>query len=131
MKLDLDEIQREHALWIKKNFPSRPDKSFHPLLGVVEEVGELSHAVLKRDQGIRLNENHGENIKDAVGDIVIYLLDFCNTEKSGLLVVLIKLGVKLKNVIGKNIGRISNNVSRSTFILCCCLFWVYTFVLYF
>ena len=70
------EVQSELKDWVEYNFGGRP--TYHPLLGVVEEVGELSHAFLKMEQGIRVEENHEENIRDAIGDILIYLLDFCN-----------------------------------------------------
>ena len=74
----LDALQLDIDEWVKKNFATHP--LHHPLLGLVEEVGELSHAVLKREQKIRLNENHDAEIRDAVGDILIYLIDFCNAE---------------------------------------------------
>lgn len=47
--------------------------------GVGEENGELMHSVLKRAQGIRLDEDEvgPEAEQDAVGDIIIYLADFC------------------------------------------------------
>jgi len=73
----LDRIQNENREWAARNFgPSR--KSWHPLLGLQEEIGELSHAYLKKSQGIRDNENHDAAMKDAVGDIVIFLADFCS-----------------------------------------------------
>jgi NTP pyrophosphatase (non-canonical NTP hydrolase) len=50
------------------------------VLGVAEEVGELAHSVLKRHQKIRLDEDHNAKIRDAVGDIIIYLLNFCDVE---------------------------------------------------
>lgn len=72
-------LQTEVGLWATRNFGNdRDGKSI--LLGVMEEVGELSHAYLKREQGIRTNENHDANIEDAVADIVIYLADFCAVE---------------------------------------------------
>ena len=74
----LRKLQKEQKPWVEHNFGDRP--SWQPLLGVAEEVGELCHAFLKRAQGIRNTENHTENIKDAVADIVIYLSDFCNAE---------------------------------------------------
>lgn len=49
-----------------------------PLIGMMEELGELSHSVLKQVQGIRTNENHDANIEDAVGDIQVYGMSFCN-----------------------------------------------------
>jgi len=71
-------IQKEQVEWVKRNFGDRP--SWWPLLGAVEELGELAHAFLKREQGIRISEPHTENIKDAVADTVIYLADFCQAE---------------------------------------------------
>lgn len=70
------ELQEEHKIWALKNFGIQENEDY--ALGMIEEVGELAHAILKRKQGIRNNENHGENIKDAIGDIVIYLIGFCN-----------------------------------------------------
>ena len=74
----LSEIQTEKIAWVQHNFKDR--KSWHPLLGLQEEVGELAHHYLKREQGIRINEDHAAGIKDSVADIVIYLLDFCTAE---------------------------------------------------
>lgn len=74
----LDRIQNEQAAWSRHNFGDRP--SWQPLLGLQEEIGELAHHYLKREQGIRLEEDHDAEIKDAAADIVIYLLDFCNAE---------------------------------------------------
>ena len=73
----LKKMQEEQKPWVKHNFGDRP--SWMPLLGVVEELGELAHAHLKKAQGIRVNENHDENIKDAVADIVIFLADYCSS----------------------------------------------------
>lgn len=74
----LRKIQEEQKPWVKHNFGDRP--SWMPLLGAVEELGELSHSFLKRAQGIRVGEKHGDKIKDAVGDIILYLMDFCTAE---------------------------------------------------
>lgn len=72
-------IQKEVGEWSTKNFGDGP--AWHKLLGVAEEVGELCHAYLKREQGIRgSTAKHREEIIDAVGDILIYLLDFCFRE---------------------------------------------------
>jgi len=57
----------------------------HPLLGIAEEVGELCHAFLKAEQGIRgTPEEHREAMIDAVGDIMVYLADFCNRNNINL-----------------------------------------------
>lgn len=58
--INLDEIQEEQRLWSRDNFGMSP--TWQPILGVVEEVGELSHAYLKRSQNIRINESHTENM---------------------------------------------------------------------
>lgn len=74
--ISLKQLQEQHKDWEEKNFGkvSREDS----FLGIAEEVGELAHALLKSKQGIRTNENHDLTIKDAVGDIFIYLVSFCN-----------------------------------------------------
>jgi NTP pyrophosphatase (non-canonical NTP hydrolase) len=79
----INRIQEEQFEWSKANFG--PQDPMLPLLGVVEEVGELCHAVLKRKQGIRMNEDHLAMEKDAIGDIVIYLMDYCNRRGFNLL----------------------------------------------
>lgn len=71
-------LQRDMLPWVQHNFPNRP--AWQPLLGLQEELGELSHAYLKRAQGIRVTEDHNGNIKDACADILIFLCDFCNAE---------------------------------------------------
>lgn len=71
------EVQHEHKEWSRRNFPAVTIKQ--QLLGIVEEVGELSHAVLKREQGIRLPRGYNEAARDAIGDIVIFILGFCTS----------------------------------------------------
>jgi NTP pyrophosphatase (non-canonical NTP hydrolase) len=74
--LTLKQLQEEQKPWVKHNFPERLD--YHPFLGLMEEVGELAHSHLKLLQGIRVNEDHHAKAKDAVGDIVIFLADYCS-----------------------------------------------------
>ena len=74
----LKKLQEEQKPWVKHNFGDRP--SWQPLLGIVEELGELAHAHLKDAQGIRTKEDHFKNKKDAIADIIIYLADYCNAE---------------------------------------------------
>jgi NTP pyrophosphatase (non-canonical NTP hydrolase) len=72
----LETFQREVGEWTEKNFCPHPPH--HPLLGIIEEVGELAHAHLKDEQGIRgTPEEHREEAVDAIGDIVIFLADYC------------------------------------------------------
>ncbi len=75
----LSQLQREHKRWLDHNFP---DQTPHQaLLGLIEEVGELAHAHLKHEQGIRglTDEEFRLQAGDAIGDIVIYLASYCNT----------------------------------------------------
>lgn len=75
--LTFAQLQERIAPWVKRNFGDRP--SWQSLLGVQEEVGELSHAHLKEVQRIRgTAEEHQANAKDAVADIVIFLADYCS-----------------------------------------------------
>ena len=79
----LSDTQSRLAIWQNNNFPTR-DKSRQLLqvaLGVAEESGELCHAVLKRDQGIRgtYSENT-DKMRDAIGDIAIFCMQICSAE---------------------------------------------------
>lgn len=75
----LREIQEEQKPWTLHNFPNR--KSHTPLLGAVEELGELARAYIKAETGIRGSEiEHMAKKKDAIGDIVLFLSDYCTAE---------------------------------------------------
>lgn len=78
--VDLIVLQEELKEWLDHNFPNATaDQQFK---GIVEELGELAHADLKTEQNIRgydaIKWDH--EVKDAVGDIVIYLINWCNTK---------------------------------------------------
>ena len=49
--MTFSKFQREQKEWAARNF--REHVAWHALLGLMEEVGELSHAHLKTVQGIR------------------------------------------------------------------------------
>lgn len=74
---ELQTIQQEVGEWSEENFGSEQPATY-PLGGAGEEMGELMHSVLKRLQGIRLDdEDVGVEAEiDAVGDIGVYLLDY-------------------------------------------------------
>lgn len=73
----LDDKQEEMHGWRVANFPYA--NAGQQLLGVVEEVGELSHHHLKELQNIRgSDEYHQAQAQDAVGDILIYLMGYCS-----------------------------------------------------
>jgi NTP pyrophosphatase (non-canonical NTP hydrolase) len=70
----LRQIQQETHEWRIRNFALEHRSAPLQVLGVCEEAGELSHAVLKDVQGIRgTHAEHVEEARDAMGDIVIYL----------------------------------------------------------
>ena len=77
----LTNLQRELHRWCDRNFPNNHEDGTEQFLGVVEEVGELSHSILKSRQRIRgyakKDPDEAEK-KDAVGDIAIYLINFCS-----------------------------------------------------
>lgn len=71
------DIERAVTAWATYNFPAAT--ADQQLLGVVEELGELAHAVLKSQQGIRgYSEEDTAEAQDAVGDLLIFLINFCN-----------------------------------------------------
>lgn len=76
MKIGLNKLRLEQNKWATKNFgASRP--SHWPLIGAFEELGELAHAHLKWEQGIRgTAEEHEVAAKDAFADTIIYLCDY-------------------------------------------------------
>ena len=77
--MNLKKLQDEVSMWSRMNFQDQP--SYRPLLGIAEEVGELCHAHLKAEQDIRGSEqSHFDAKCDAVGDIIIYLADYCSRE---------------------------------------------------
>ena len=76
--MHFDTFQQRVVTWARKNFKTS-DMGYHALLGVGEEVGELMHAHLKQVQGIRGSvEEHDAKGQDAVGDILVYLADYCD-----------------------------------------------------
>ena len=124
--ISLEQLQKELKPWSRHNFGNRP--SWQPLLGLSEEVGELAHHFLKQAQGIRLNENHREEMKDAVADILIFLADFCNAEDINMQDELNKVWPQVrkrdfkKSTTGDNIR--ASKPFRQVMILKCNHSWV-------
>lgn len=74
--MQIEQLQAEVGIWSERNFGKQP--AYRRVLGVAEETGELCHAFLKMEQGIRGSEQeHLELAQDAIGDIIIYLCDLC------------------------------------------------------
>src|SRR5215471_1458732 len=70
---NLSVIQHERDYWVAHNFPhDRIEDSF---MGMVEEMGELAHHLLKSRQGIRGGDvDHEAEIRDACADLVIFTM---------------------------------------------------------
>lgn len=81
-EIKLADFQIDQFKWALRNFGKQD--SYRPLLGMMEELGELCHAHLKQEQAIRTNENHEEQIKDAIGDLLIYLVHYCSIRRLDL-----------------------------------------------
>lgn len=62
----LEILQAEAAAWTLRNFPDQP--AYHPLLGMVEELGELLEAVEAANFGA---------VHDAFADILIFAANLC------------------------------------------------------
>jgi NTP pyrophosphatase (non-canonical NTP hydrolase) len=75
------ELQNNSSEWSKRNFGPHYGSGYRNLLGVAEEVGELCHAQLKGEQGIRHTPKEILKMKrDAVGDILIFLCNYCDSQ---------------------------------------------------
>ena len=75
MNKTLQEIQSELKVWTEYNFGNpTPEVA---ILGMIEELGELSHAILKEKQGIRQSDFLADK-KDAIADLTIYTLNYLN-----------------------------------------------------
>lgn len=84
-KLDWKMLVDQRNDWTQKNFPPYDGEipGNDSVLGCIEELGELAHAHLKNKQGIRgTPEEHEVAAKDAIGDLVIYLLGVINAHMS-------------------------------------------------
>jgi NTP pyrophosphatase (non-canonical NTP hydrolase) len=77
--LNFRDLQQQSAEWRGENFPKYTGEE--QLLGVMEEVGELTHAHRCAARGIRGSaEKHRIDKEDAVGDILVYLAGYCEAE---------------------------------------------------
>lgn len=73
----IDLKQRELSEWQEKNFgkSGNTSKTVWCVIGMSEELGELSHFLLKRKQKIREGASGGDlkkEIGDAFADVIIY-----------------------------------------------------------
>lgn len=98
----LREVQQEVGKWSVEQFgdnanniskhDSLPMGSKAALWGIVEEIGELNHVTICRHQGRRGYDNgvkYREDRNDAVGDLMIFLCDYCCREGIDLMDILL------------------------------------------
>lgn len=80
LTMDMRALQRQIWQWRKDNFGDPDDNTYaQQAMGIAEECGELQHAVLKEWQGIRLDQDHIREAKDACGDMIIYMMNLCSS----------------------------------------------------
>lgn len=82
----VESLQRQVLRWQSQNFPECQE--WELALGVCEESGELAQCILKLHRGIRGDEFNEDRLKDAVGDILVYLMGICGARNWSLAEVL-------------------------------------------
>lgn len=88
-------LQEEHQRWLSHNFPQQ--RQHQPLLGIVEELGELAHVHLKSEQGIREGaEDTFDLTRDALGDIFVYMLSYANSNHVDLEDAIVETWTRVK-----------------------------------
>ena len=65
--MNLKQLQSEHNEWAERNFGAH--EAWQPLVGMIEELGELAEA---------RREGNVPKILDAIGDVMIFMCDFCS-----------------------------------------------------
>lgn len=99
----LERIQQESHEWRETNFPPG-NFQHHQFLGMVEEVGEIAHAILKFEQQIReyvisdeAKDRYGADVRDGIGDLIIFLMGFCSQHGWSLQDIIEETWDKVKN----------------------------------
>jgi NTP pyrophosphatase (non-canonical NTP hydrolase) len=91
----MNKLQDDIFKWFMENFSagqSEEDLILQQLAGMIEETGELTHGILKLKQQIRKDENHIEQIKDAIGDILIFECNLCSLVEVNMDDVILETG---------------------------------------
>lgn len=101
----LTQVQLEVGAWARQFGANRSQwtgdvlGSLAPLLGMVEEIGEIVGATVKRHQGrgFKTDEEYLPAIQDGVADLLVFASDYANREGFSLIEVLEKVWSKVKN----------------------------------
>lgn len=99
----ISRLQQESQAWRVKNFGENEDtslgneQSVQQFLGMVEELGELSHVILKHGQGIRRMDptTAAELEADALGDLFIFMLGYAARRQLDLEYIILKTWEKV------------------------------------
>mgnify|MGYP001620114827 FL=1 len=79
--MDMYRFQLIVKEWHNRIFGEQYGTGYRNLLGLSEEVGELCHAHLKGEQQITYSPAKVRELKmDAVGDILIFLCNYCDSQ---------------------------------------------------
>jgi|ERR1035437_5371297 NTP pyrophosphatase (non-canonical NTP hydrolase) len=97
----LRKTQAEIGEWSNRNFGNVPNSQIpyriSSFLGMVEEVGEIAHSLLKLTQGIRgSQEKHVADIEDGIADLLVFTLDFCSRNNMDAESLLERVWAKVK-----------------------------------
>lgn len=85
--MNISELQHQQYTWQTTNFGKQEE--YRPLLGMIEELGELARGQLKYEQNIRgTKESHFDAQRDAIADVIIYLFGFCSAYNVSLSAIL-------------------------------------------
>lgn len=103
--INLTELQAKHKEWASKRYGLTKKRiSLESAAGVCEEAGELIHAVLKEFQrdGGRIDHRYDNVdfeslIRDAAGDIVMFLLDLANLRGFDLGAIILRVAEHVMN----------------------------------
>lgn len=79
--LTFDRWQERANVWVRRNFPN--SGASEQFLGIVEEMGEYAVASAARYRAIQDGDDDAKydaeaELSDAIGDICIYLANYCN-----------------------------------------------------
>jgi len=101
----IDTLINEIKVWADHNF------DFHaPELGIIEEIGEYTHQLLKKAQKIRVTSDELE--KDALADMAIFYFHLCS--RTGHLPY--EMNLHFTRLLRWHLGQLTHFAAK---ILCC------------
>lgn len=106
MNADINELITEVRKWYKDRGIAEFSNPLAQCMKVVEEVGELVYELNRVPQNLYTHKDlsQNENIQDAVGDIIISLMNFCNISNLHLTTCVNKSYNQIKNRQGRCIN---------------------------